>query len=42
MTNKGMVVPPKMTGNVNNVSTTIKPPIMPPPQPPNQGKNEKK
>ena len=40
--NKGMAIPPKMIGNVNKASTTIKPPIMPPPQPPNKGKNEKK
>ena len=39
--NKGMAVPPKMTGNTNTINTTIKPPIMPPPQPPNKGKKDK-
>ena len=40
--NKNMVVPPKMTGNINTINTTIKPPIMPPPEPPNKGKKGKK
>ena len=40
--NKNMVVPPKMTGNINTINTTIQPPIMPPPEPPNKGKKGKK
>ena len=39
--NKGMAVPPKMTGNLNTINTTIKPPVMPPPQPPSKSKKEK-
>ena len=34
--NKGNVIPPKMAPNMNNITTSIKPPIMPPPQPPNK------
>ena len=39
--NKGMVVPPKMEDNINNISPTIKPPVMPPPQPPRRDKDKK-
>ena len=39
--NKGMVVPPKMEDNINNISPTIKPPVMPPPQPPRKDKDKK-
>ena len=39
--NKGRAVPPKMTGNLNTINTTIKPPVMPPPQPPSKSKKEK-
>ena len=39
--NKGMALPPKTTGNLNTINTTIKPPIMPPPQSPSKSRKEK-